>query len=135
MRQGLSIPESDLNVNVAGERLKRTYFRPTLVRDAKVSTGALMRHAEVARCAAACAGDLSPAPPLPDPARDRLRIGPGLVAQVGGLPGEQFVKLSLGHALEDADNLGQQVSPACRELASSATAAASSSSSSSRHLA
>jgi hypothetical protein len=63
------------------------------------------------------AGDLSPAPPLPDLARDRLRIDPGLVAQVGGPPGEQFVKLSLGHALEDADKLGQQVSPADRELA------------------
>jgi len=63
------------------------------------------------------AGGLSTAPPFFGPARDRLDAGPGLAAQIGRLPGKRLVKFSIGGALKDPGDLGQQISPARCELA------------------
>ena len=62
------------------------------------------------------AGDRGPAPPLFNPARDRLQVGAGLAAQICGLPGERLVQLSLRRSLEDPGDLGQQVGAAGCEL-------------------
>jgi hypothetical protein len=78
-------------------------------------------------------GGGSPAPPLLDPRRDCLRVGPGLATQRRDLAGTRLARLALGRALEDPGHLSQQVGPAARELRSSATAAASSSPVRSRH--
>jgi hypothetical protein len=58
-----------------------------------------------------------PAPPLLDPPGDLPRVGPGLPAQPGGLAGHLLIRLALRGALEDPGHLGQQVTPAARELA------------------
>lgn len=60
---------------------------------------------------------LPPAPPLLDPCRDRLRVGPGQAAQGRGLPAGRLVKLTLARALKDAGDLGEQVGAAASELA------------------
>ena len=58
-----------------------------------------------------------PSPAFLDPRRNRGLVGACLAAQPRGLPGERLVKLSLGRALEDPGNLGQQVGPAAGQLA------------------
>jgi hypothetical protein len=58
-----------------------------------------------------------PAPPFPDPRRDRPRVGPGLAREHRGLAGQRLIRLALTRALEDPGHLGQQVGPAARELA------------------
>jgi hypothetical protein len=57
------------------------------------------------------------APALLDPGRDRLRVGPGLAAQLGGLPRERLIELPLRGALQDPSHLGQQGHAPVRELA------------------
>ena len=57
------------------------------------------------------------APSLGHPHRDRLQVRSGLAAQPGGLARQRFVRFPLGRPLEDPGDLGEQVSPATRELA------------------
>lgn len=57
-----------------------------------------------------------PVPPLLDPRRDLLRVGPGLPAQSRGLARERLIQLALTGALENAGDLGQQVGPAVSEI-------------------
>ena len=59
----------------------------------------------------------SPAPPLPDPRRDRRRVRPGQPAQARCLPGQRLIQLTVACALEDAGHFGQQIGPAVGELA------------------
>ena len=59
---------------------------------------------------------IPPAPALGDPSRDRLRVGARLAAQACSLTGKRLVQLTLGRALEDVGDLGQQVGPTAREL-------------------
>lgn len=61
------------------------------------------------------AGVFGPAPPFLNPPRYRLRVSPGLTAQVRSLPGERLVQLPFRGALEDTGDLGQQVGPAARD--------------------
>jgi hypothetical protein len=61
------------------------------------------------------AGVGGPAPPFLYPPRYRLRVGTGLEAQAGSLPGERLVRLPFRGALEDPGDLGQQVGPAARD--------------------
>ena len=58
-----------------------------------------------------------PAAALPDPCRDRLRIGTGQPAQPRGLAGARLAELPLARALLDACHLGQQIGAPGRELA------------------
>jgi hypothetical protein len=58
--------------------------------------------------------------PLPahlGPRRDRLRVGPGLAAQPGGLAGQRLIVTALRRALEDPRDLGEQVRAPAGELA------------------
>ena len=52
-----------------------------------------------------------PAPSFLDPCRDRLRVGPGVPAQLCGLAPEQLVKFALTRALHGPGDLGQKVGP------------------------
>src|SRR5207244_11835328 len=54
---------------------------------------------------------------LGHPHWDRLRVRAGLAAQPGGLARQRFVRFPFGRPLEDPGDLGEQVSPATRELA------------------
>ena len=60
---------------------------------------------------------LGPAPSFGGPLRDEGVVGSGEPAQGGGLAGERLIVPALGRALEDAGHLGQQVGPACGEVA------------------
>ena len=59
----------------------------------------------------------APSPPFFDPCRDFLWISPGIAAQLGGLPFQRLVELPLARALQDASDLGEQISTASGELA------------------
>jgi hypothetical protein len=61
------------------------------------------------------AGVRPPAPPFLDPPRDQFRVSPGLAAQRRGLTLPQVVRI--GEALQSPGDLGQQISPAVRQLA------------------
>jgi len=63
----------------------------------------------------ACGGP--PAPPLRDPRRYRVLVGPGLAAQRRGLAYQRLIKLTLAGALEDPGHLSKEVRAAARELA------------------
>jgi hypothetical protein len=59
-----------------------------------------------------------PAPPaFLNPRRYRLKVGPGLPAQLRSAPGQRLIQLTLTGALEDPGYLGEQAAPAVRELA------------------
>jgi hypothetical protein len=56
----------------------------------------------------------SPAPTFLDPSEDRVRVGPGLAAQHGGLALDRLVQLALPGAFLNPGDLGQQVgAPVC----------------------
>jgi hypothetical protein len=57
------------------------------------------------------------APPLLDPPRDQSRVGPGVPAQLRGLPHQRLVRLALGGAFEEPGHLAQQVGPPGGQLA------------------
>ena len=59
---------------------------------------------------------LGAASSLGDPPRDQFRVGPGLPAQPGRLPG-QLNQLAFRGALEDPGHLGEQVGPAVGQRA------------------
>jgi hypothetical protein len=63
------------------------------------------------------AASRSPAPPLLDPRRDRLRVSTGRAAKARGLPGERFIELALAGTLEDPRHVGQKITAPGGELA------------------
>jgi hypothetical protein len=63
------------------------------------------------------AGSCGPAPPFLGPLRDQCLVGSRQAAQVRCASGEWLVELPIARALEDPGDLGEQVGPACGDLA------------------
>jgi hypothetical protein len=51
-----------------------------------------------------------------DPLPRRVRVCPGVTAQVRGLPRQRLIKLALAEALQEACHLCQEIGPASGEL-------------------